>query len=128
MRLLEVTRPSDKAAERAKHAAKEEAFKKRVVASYVGKLKAPQYTPHPRDVEVWLFGGKGDEEAMKELQVWTDAVAFMAGVTDLNQQLPGREPEVPHEAFRTFSHFIDIPHDLVDFVCAGGHLDEEPKK
>lgn len=123
MKLLEVTRPSDKAAERAKQAAKEEAMTKRTVAAYVRALTAPQYKPHARDMEQWLFGGgPGDTEALEELRVWTDAIGFMIGVK------PNDKDDKDHEQhFRVFSHHLDIPDELVDFVCNEGELPEVDK-
>jgi hypothetical protein len=120
MKLVEVVRPSDKAAERAKIAAKQEAMRNRVVNAYVRGLTAPQYKPHANDVSRWLFGiGLSDEEAMNELKAWTTGVGFMVNVD------PNEDPK--GTAFRTFSHFINVPHEMVDFVCNGGIL-EEPKK
>lgn len=120
MKLTEVTRPSDKAAEREKLAAKQEAMRNRVVNAYVRGLTAPQYKPHANDVCRWLFGiGQSDEEAMNELLAWTAAVGFMVDV-DPNQEPKGAD-------FKAFSQSINIPHDMIDFVCSGG-LIEEPKK
>ena len=127
MKLLEVTRPSDKAAERVKLAMKEESMRKRVVNAYVRGLKAPQYNPHVRDVEFWLFGGSGlnDPDSLKELEVWADAIAFMVRVNPLGARMSWLDDQ---DQFRTFSHHINVPHEMVDFVCSGGSLPEEIKK
>lgn len=120
MKIFEVTRPSDKAAERAKLAAKQEAMRNRVVAAYVRGLTAPQYKPHANDVGQWLFGiGITDEAAMKELEVWTTAVGFMVNAN------PNETPK--NQAFKAFSHSIGVPAEMVQFVCSGGVI-EEPKK
>lgn len=124
MKLDEVTRPSDKAAERAKLAAKEEAMRKRVVNAYVRALTAPQYKPHPNDVEKWLFGGGPQEsDELQELKVWTDAIGFMVKVK-VNDTLADRDDE----SFRTFSQYLDIPYEMVDFVCAEGQFPEKDDK
>lgn len=120
MKLYEVTRPSDKAAERAKIAAKQEAMRNRVVNAYVRGLTAPQYKPHANDVSNWLFGiGLTDADAMRELEVWTTAVGAMVDVN------PNETPK--GKAFKAFSYSIDIPPEMVEFVCNSGIL-EEPKK
>ncbi len=116
MRLDEVTRPSDLAAERAKEEAKIEAMKKRVVAAYTRALTAPQYKPHASDVSHWLFGGgPADPHSMKELTVWTDAIGFMVKVTPSNDSVGG-----DRHGFRVLSSHLGIPHDLVDFACDPG--------
>lgn len=121
MKIFEVIRPSDRSKERAKKAAKEEAMRKRVVTAYTRALTAPQYKPHPRDVEHWLFGGgpSEDTEAMEELKVWTDAIGFMVKVK-VNDTMHDEDKE----SFRTFSQYLDIPHDMVDFVCSEGQFPE----
>jgi hypothetical protein len=121
MKIFEVIRPSDRSKERAKQAAKEEAMRKRVVQAYTRALTAPQYKPHPRDVEHWLFGGgpSEDTEAMEELKVWTDAIGFMVKVK-VNDTMNDEDKE----SFRTFSQYLDIPHDMVDFVCNEGQFPE----
>lgn len=123
MKLLEVTRPSDKAAERAKIAAKEEAMRKRVVVTYTRALTANKiFQPHPVDVEKWLFGGGPQTDLMDELVVWTDAIGYLVKVKPNDKEAPDHET-----AFRTFSNYLDIPHDMVDFVCNGGQLEVEEK-
>lgn len=124
MKLYEVVRPSDKAAERAKQAAKEEAMKTRVVAAYTRALTAPQYKPHVRDVETWLFGGNNDDsEAMEELKAWTQAIGKLVNV-DINDTINDENTE----SFRVFSQYLDIKHEFVDFVCSKGQFPEESKK
>jgi len=121
MKLFEVIRPSDKAEERAKIAAKEDAMRNRVIKAYVRGLTSPQYKPHPNDLNRWLFGkGISDEDAMKELEVWITAVGHMINVN------PNADPK--GNDFRAFSHHINIPPDMVDFVCCGGKLPEIKKK
>lgn len=121
MKLFEVIRPSDKAAERAKHAAKEDAMRTRVVKAYVRGLTSPQFKPHPNDLNRWLFGkGISDETARKELEVWIGAIGHMINVN------PSEDPKGKH--FRAFSHHINIPGEMVDFVCGGGVLPEIKKK
>ncbi len=120
MKLFEVTRPSDKAAERAKHAAKEDAMRTRVIKAYIRGLTSPQYKPHHNDLNRWLFGlGQSDEESIKELEVWTTAIGHMANVNPNGEK---------GDDFRAFSHHINIPYEMVDFVCNGGKLPEPPKK
>src|ERR1035437_588363 len=120
MKLFEVIRPSDKAAERAKLAAKEEAMRTRVVKAYVRGLTSPQYKPHPNDLNRWLFKlGTNDEDAVRELEVWTAAVGSMVNVN------PNEDPK--GDNFRAFSHHINVPCEMVDFVCGGGKLPEIKK-
>ena len=120
MKLFEVIRPSDHAAEREKHAAKEDAMRTRVIKAYVRGITSPQYKPHPKDLNRWLFGlGYSDEAARQELEVWTTAIGHMANVNPNGEK---------GDDFRAFSHHINIPSDMVDFVCAGGKLPEVKKK
>lgn len=121
MKIFEVIRPSDRSAERAKQAQKEEAMRQRVVKAYTRALTAPQYKPHANDVERWLFGGgpTEDTEAMEELRVWTDAIGHMVKV-----KVNDTENDEDKESFRTFSQYLDIPHDMVDFVCNEGQFPE----
>lgn len=112
MKLNEVVRPSDRAAERAKEVKKEEAIRKRVVSAYVRALTAPQFKPHATDVEQWLFGGGTDSTALKDLEIWTDAIGAMVDVQPNDKSVFDYEKQ-----FRIFSHHLDIPHDLVDQVC-----------
>lgn len=120
MRLDEVSRTSDRSKVRAKLAAKEDAMRARVVKTYTRALTAPQYKPHIRDVEKWLFGGGADDtEAMEELKVWTHAIGFMVRV-NINDTIHDEDKE----SFRTFSQYLDIPHDMVDFVCNEGQFPE----
>lgn len=125
MKLYEVIRHSDRTAEqeklKAKIAAKEDAMRKRVINAYVRGLTAPQYKPHPNDIGKWLFGkGHSDEDAVKELEAWVTGVGHMAGVNPFAEDPKGDD-------FRAFSHHINIPGDMVEFVCCGGKLPEEPK-
>lgn len=123
MKLFEVIRPSDKAEERAKIAAKEDAMRARVVKAYVRGMTAPQYKPHIKDVEYWLFGkGSADSEAIEELKSWAGAICSLVKVT-INDPRDAAD----HEGFRIFSHHIDVPLEMVDFVCGGGVLPEVKK-
>lgn len=123
MKLHEVvTRTSDRAAEREKHEKKEAAMRDKAVKAYVRGLTAPQYHPHYNDISNWLFGkGDSDDEAVQELKAWVTAIGRMADVDPF-------EEDPFDDDFKAFSHHIDIPADIVEFVIDGGKLPEEKKK
>lgn len=121
MKIFEVIRPSDRSAERAKQAQKEDAMRQRVVKAYTRALTAPQFKPHANDVERWLFGegAAEDSEALDDIRVWTDAIGHMVKV-----KVNDTANDEDAKSFRTFSQFLDIPHDMVDFVVAKGQFPE----
>lgn len=129
MKLYEVIRRSDRVADAEKEkaklaaakqkqkeriAAKEESMRERVIKAYIRGLSAPQYKPHQNDIGRWLFGkGDSDQAAVKELEAWITGVGHMAGANPIGEDPKG-------DNFRAFSHHINIPGDMVEFVCNGG--------
>ena len=61
---------------------------------------------------------KQSAEKLKELEAWISGVGHMAGVNPYSEDPKGDD-------FRAFSHHINIPGDMVEFVCCGGKLPEE---
>lgn len=119
LKLDEVTRVSkEEVAPPPDNSAKEADLQAKAINAYTKALTANKlFHPKATDVSNWLFGGGFETESLEELIIWTNAIGHM-----VRAKPNDKESEEYEQHFRTFSQYLSIAPEIVDFVLDGGKV------